>query len=325
MRDVAEHAGVSLKTVSRVINLEAGVRPAVQRRVEESVVALGFRRNVAARSLRTGHRIGTIGLVVADLMNPFYSGVARAVEGVADRHNAVIIIGSSVEDPTRERQVVVSLLHRPVDGMIVVPAGGDHCYLESKRRMGAQIVFLDRPAGMIDADAVLLDNVGGARRAVSHLISRGHRRIGFVGDAPGIWTAQERLGGYRSALEAAGIPYVPELVRLGSSAVELAESNAGQLLNLEDPVTAIFAGNNRNCIGVLRAVLASGRAVAVVGFDDFELADLLPIPVTVVSYDPGELGRSAAELLFARLAGDSRPPQRIVIPTHLIQRGSGGG
>jgi LacI family transcriptional regulator len=323
MRDVADHAGVSLKTVSRVINAEAGVRPVVQRRVEESVAALGFRRNVAARSLRTGYHIGSIGLVVADLMNPFYSAVAKAVEGVAGRNNAVIIIGSSGEDALRERDLVVNLLHRPVDGMIVVPAGGDHRYLESERRMGAKIVFLDRAAGMIDADAVVLDNVGGARRAVNHLIKRGHRRIGFVGDSPGLSTAQERLEGYRSALEAAGVPYDSDLVRLGSSAVELAESSAGQLLDLEDPVTAIFAANNRNCVGVLRAIRTSGCVAAVVGFDDFELADLLPTPVTVVSYDPGELGRSAAELLFARLAGDSRPPQRIVIPTLLIQRGSG--
>ena len=323
MCDVAGRAGVSLKTVSRVVNMEPGVRPAVQQRVEEAVAALGFRRNVVARSLRTGHHIGSIGLVVADLMNPFYSAVAKAVEGVAGRHNAVIIIGSSGEDALRERELVTNLLHRPVDGMIVVPAGHDHRYLESERRMGAQIVFLDRPAGMIDADAVVLDNFGGARRAVDHLIKRGHRRIGFVGDSPAVQTAQERLEGYRSALEEAGIAYDLELVRLGSSAVELAESAAGQLLALDDRVTAIFAANNRNCMGVLRAVRSSRRLVAVVGFDDFELADLLPIPVTVVSYDPGEVGRSAAELLFARLAGDSRPPQRIVIPTRLIQRGSG--
>jgi len=323
MRDVAEHAGVSLKTVSRVVNMEPGVRPAVQRRVEDSVAALRFRRNLVARSLRTGHHIGSIGLIVADLMNPFYSAVAKAVEEVAGRHNAVVIIGSSGEDALRERELVTNLLHRPVDGMIVVPAGNDHRYLESERRMGARIVFLDRAAGMIDADAVVLDNVGGARRAVNHLIKRGHRRIGFVGDSAAIRTAQERLEGYRGALESAGVSYDSELVRQGSSVVELAESAAGQLLAMNDRVTAIFAANNRNCVGVLRAVRAARRQIAVIGFDDFELADLLPIPVTVVSYDAGEVGRTAAELLFARLAGDSRPPQRIVIPTRLIQRGSG--
>lgn len=323
MRDVGEAAGVSLKTVSRVVNNEPGVRPEMQRRVEDAIVALGFRRNVVARSLRTGHQIGSIGLIVADLMNPFYSSVAKAVEVVAGRHNAVIIIGSSGENAVRERELVINLLHRPVDGLILVPAGNDHRYLESERRLGAQIVFLDRPGGGIDADAVVLDNGGGARRAVDHLIRQGHRRIGFIGDSVTVRTAGERLEGYRAALAAAGIPFDSDLVRLGSPAVEMAETAAGQLLALEDPVTAFFAANNRQCVGVLRAIRTSQGPIAVVGFDDFELADLLRVPVSVIAYDPAELGRAAAELLFSRMAGDSRPAQRIVIPTRLVARGSG--
>ncbi|HEU6439746.1 MAG TPA: LacI family DNA-binding transcriptional regulator [Terriglobales bacterium] len=323
MHDVAAAAHVSLKTVSRVVNRESGVRPETQKRVEDAIASLGFRRNVAARSLRTGHRVVSIGLVVADLVNPFYSSVAKAVEAVAIRHNAVVIIGSSGENATRERELVINLLHRPVDGLIVVPAGGDHLYLEPERRLGAQVVFLDRSGGNIEADAVVLDNLGGAKRAVDHLIRRGHRRVGFVGDSATVRTAVDRLEGYKAALAEAGITYDPELVRLGSSAVEKAETAAGQLLALEDPATAIFAGNNRQCVGVLRAIRAAHRPTAVVGFDDFELADLLPIPVSVIAYDPAELGRAAAELLFSRMAGDARPPQRIVIPTRLIQRGSG--
>ena len=323
MRDVATAAGVGLKTVSRVVNMEQGVRPEMQRRVEDAIVSLGFRRNVAARSLRTGYHMGSIGLLVADLMNPFYSSVAKAVERVAARHDAVIIIVSSGENATRERELVLNLLHRPVDGMIVVPAGSDHRYLESERRRGAQIVFLDRSGGHIEADAVVLDNFGGAKLAVDHLIRRGHKRVGFVGDSTTVQTAVERLEGYTAALAAAAIPYDPALVRLGSPAVELAETAARQLLALENRATAIFAANNRQCVGVLRAMRASQRQVALVGFDDFELSDLLPIPVSVVAFDPAELGRAAAELLFSRMAGDTRPPQRIVIPTRLIQRGSG--
>jgi LacI family transcriptional regulator len=207
--------------------------------------------------------------------------------------------------------------------MIVVPAGSDHRYLESERRRGAQIVFLDRSGGHIEADAVVLDNFGGAKLAVDHLIRRGHKRVGFVGDSTTVQTAVERLEGYKAALAAAAIPYDPALVRLGSPAVELAETAARQLLALENRATAIFAANNRQCVGVLRAMRASQRQVALVGFDDFELSDLLPIPVSVVAFDPAELGRAAAELLFSRMAGDTRPPQRIVIPTRLIQRGSG--
>jgi LacI family transcriptional regulator len=323
MYDVAQAAGVSIKTVSRVVNMEPGVRPEMQRRVEAAIVGLGFRRNVAARSLRTGDRIGSIGLLVADLMNPFYSSVAKAVEGVAARHDAVVIIASSGENATRERELVLNLLHRPVDGMIVVPAGSDHRYLEPERRRGAQVVFLDRSGGHIEADAVVLDNFGGAKLAVDHLIRRGHKRVGFVGDSTTVRTAVERLEGYKAALADAAIPYDPELVRLGSPAVEMAETAARQLLALTNGATAIFAANNRQCVGVLRAMRASQRQVALVGFDDFELSDLLPIPVSVVAFDPAELGRAAAELLFSRMAGDTRPPQRIVIPTRLIQRGSG--
>jgi LacI family transcriptional regulator len=305
------------------VNLESGVRPELQRRVEGAIAALGFRRNVAARSLRTGRHIGSVGLVVADLMNPFYSSVAKAVEGVAERHGDVMIIVSSGEDATRERELITNLLLRPVDGLIVVPAGNDHRYIEPERRMGAHIVFLDRSGGGIDADSVVLDNVRGARLGVDHLIRQGHRRVGFVGDSAGVRTAGERLEGYREALASADIPYDPELVRLGSPAVELAETAARQLLDLDDPATAVFAANNRQCIGVLRAIRAAQRSVAVVGFDDFELSDLLPVPVSVIAYDPAELGRAAAELLFSRMAGDARPPQRIVIPTRLVQRGSG--
>ncbi len=184
-------------------------------------------------------------------------------------------------------------------------------------------MFVDRPAAGIQADAVVLDNLEGARRAIQHLVALGHRRIGFVGDSEGLPTAQERLAGYRLALSEAGIAFDPAIVRGGSPRSELAEVATRQLLTSEDPPTAIFAENNRNCIGVVRAVRSLGRAVGVVGFDDFELADLLAVPVTVVAYDPGELGRAGAELLFARMGGDLRPPQRIVIPTRLVVRGSG--
>lgn len=323
MRDVAELAGVSVKTVSRVFNRAPNVRADVSERVETAVVSLGFRRNIVAKNLRTGVATSSIGLVIADLRNPFYAAIAMGVEAVANRHLATMTIGSSAEDLVRERQLVTELLERHVDGLIVVPTGGDHSYLEPQRRLGVHIVFVDRPATGIDADAVVLDNVGGARRATQHLLGLGHRRIGFVGDSEIVQTAQERLAGYRLALDEAGVPFDPALVRFGSPRSELAEVAARQLLSGDDPPTAIFAENNRNCIGVIRVLRSIERPVGVVGFDDFELADLLATPVTVVGYDPGELGRAGAELLFSRMGGDVRPPQRIVIPTRLIVRGSG--
>jgi LacI family transcriptional regulator len=323
MHDVAELAGVSLKTVSRVFNHNPNVRPAVRGRVERAAVSLGFRRSIVAKNLRTGLPTSSIGLVIADLLNPFYGAIATAVEAVANRHSATMILGSSGEDVVHEQQIVTGLLDRHVDGLVVVPTGGDHSYLEPQRRLGVHVVFVDRPATGIDADAVVLDNVGGAHRATRHLLNLGHRRIGFVGDSEILTTVQERLAGYRLALDEAGVAFDPVLVRFGAPRTELAEVAARQLLAANDPPTAIFAENNRSCIGVIRALRSIDRPIGLVGFDDFELADLLAAPVTVVGYDPGELGRAGAELLFARMGGDVRPPQRIVIPTRLIVRGSG--
>lgn len=312
---------MSLKTVSRVVNHEGGVRPDTAARVATAIAALGFRRNDMARVLRQGQASRTIGLVIEDVANPFYSAITRAVEEVARKRGYLLIAGSSDEDPAAERELLRLLCERRVDGLLVVPAGGDHRFLIPELRMGTAAVFMDRPAGSLDADTILIDNVGGARRAVEHLLARGHRRIGMVGDAGTIFTATERRRGYVEAVAAAGIPVDEALLRLGSHDAVAADAAARALLALPDPPTAIFAGNNRITIGALRAIRASRPGTALVGFDDFELADLLSI--TVVAHSPAEMGRQAAELLCRRLDGDRSPPQRIVLPTRLIPRGSG--
>jgi LacI family transcriptional regulator len=323
MSDVARVAGVSLKTVSRVVNDEAGVRGATAERVQEAIEALGFRRNDAARALRSGQVSRTLGLVIEDIANPFYSGIMRGVEQVAREHGLLVIAGSSDETAERERELVLALCERRVDGLIVVPASGDHSYLLPEMRLGVHAVFLDRPPSRIAADTVLLDNEGGAYAATEHLLAHGHRRIATVGDTPTLFTAAQRLAGYRRALERHGVTVDERLVRLGLHDSAAAERATGDLLAGADPPTAIFAGNNRNTIGAVRAIAAAGRPVALVGFDDFELAELLPVPVSVVASSPLELGRRAAGLLMERLQGLDAPPRRIVLPTTLVARGSG--
>jgi len=323
MRDVADVAGVSLKTVSRVVNMEPGVDDHTAARVEGAIARLAYRRNEVARNLRKGISLALIGLVIEDLANPFYATVARTIEDVARRHGYAVVMASSGEDPEREQELTTGLLQRGVQGLLIVPAGSDHRYLYADRAMRTKAVFLDRPPALIEADSVVLDNIVGARRGVEHLIAHGHRRIAFVGDPPMVQTSVERAEGYRQALKGAGLPVDEALVRLGTPRVDLAEASTRQLLALQDPPTAIFAQNNRNSVGALRAIRALDARVAFVGFDDFELADMLPVPATVVGHDPAEMARAAAELLFGRLAGDQRPPQRIVIPTKLIARGSG--
>ena len=327
MRDVAVRAGVSIKTVSRVVNGEPGVAAITAARVADAVTALGFQRNDLARSLRQGGSSATLGLVIEDVANPFYSAIAQAVEAVARRRGYMVITGSCEEDPDRERDLVSALLRRRVDALLLVPAAAqpEHDWLMRELRDGTPVVFLDRPPRGLDADTVVLDNRGGARRAVEHLVRYGHRRIAFLSDAPWMVTAAERLDGYRSALAEAGVPLDEELVRVGSHDAAQAESAVRELLALPPGrrPTAIFAGNNRHTIGAVRALRGLEREIALVGFDDFELADLLAVPTTVVRHDAQHMGEHAARLAFARLDGDRGGPRHIVVETELVERGSG--
>jgi LacI family transcriptional regulator len=179
-------------------------------------------------------------------------------------------------------------------------------------------VFVDRPPGDVAADTVLVDNVAAAATAVTHLAAHGHHRIAFLGDTPTIFTAAERRTGFREGCAKAGIPFDERLVVMGP---HTGETVAAALRRTD--ATAIVTGNNRITLLALRALAGSVPRPALVGFDDFELADLLSPPVSVVSLDPAELGRAAAELLFARLDGDREPPRRVVLPARLTARGSG--
>jgi LacI family transcriptional regulator len=324
MKDVASRAGVGLKTVSRVVNGESGVTAETRRRVQEAIDALGFRRNDSARVLRKG-RTATVGLILEDLADPFYGPLSRAVEEVARAHDTLLINGSSAQDGSRERELALALCARRVDGLLVVPAGSDHRYLEPEMQAGIATVFVDRPGRGVEADTVLSDNHGGARAGVAHLIAHGHRRIGYIGDVPGIHTSDERLRGYRTAMEEARLPVRPDRVSLGSTAPQRVRQAAEAMLDGPDPVTALLTGNNRVTVTVVR-VLAERRPhrpVALVGFDDFELADLLRPAVTVVAQDPAGLGRVAAQRLFARMDEAQLEPSVVELPTRLVVRGSG--
>jgi LacI family transcriptional regulator len=325
MRDVAERAGVSLKTVSRVINDEPGVAAHTADRVSAAIAELGFQRNDLARSLRQGRSSATIGLVIEDIGNPFYSAIAQAVEHAAREHGCMLITSSCEEDPERERELVRALLRRRVDALLLVPASHEHGYLLRELGDTTPVVFLDRPPQGIDADAVLLDNQGGARMAVEHLVAQGHARIAFVADPDVLYTASERLAGYRAAMRAAGLEADPDLIRLGSHDAAQAESVVRELLALPPGrrPTAIFASNNRHTVGALRALRGLEQEVALVGFDDFELADLLAMPTTVVRHDSQELGMHAAALAFSRLEGAAGPSRQVIVQTELVARGSG--
>src|SRR4051794_2770683 len=327
MRHVAELAGVSLKTGSRGVNCEPGVATATALRVSEAVDRLGFQRNDLARSLRQGGASATLGLVIEDVANPFYSAIAQAVVAAARARAYMVITGSCEEDPDRERDLVLALLRRRVDALLLVPTARmrDHAWLARELGAGTPVVFLDRPPQRLDADTVVLDNRGGARMAVEHLLAQGHRRIAYVADPGELFTAAERLAGYRAAMAAADVRVSDELLRLGSHDAGQAEGAVRELLALPPGrrPTAIFTGNNRHTVGALRALRGLEREIALVGFDDFELAELLAVPTTVVRHDSERMGAEAAALAFGRLDGDGSPPHRVVVATQLVARGSG--
>src|ERR1700716_3130651 len=203
MRDVAALAGVSIKTVSRVVNAEGTVTPGLAAQVLEAVDRLDYRQNLTASSLRRSDgKSATIGVVLEDVANPFSSTLHRAIENVALRRGVLVFAGSSDEDAARERSLVAEFTSRRVDGLIIVPASHDHSYLLSERRAGTAIVFVDRPPSFLDAGTVLTDNEAGVRRGVRHLISHGHRRIGYLGDMQSIATAAMRHQGYLQELAA---------------------------------------------------------------------------------------------------------------------------
>jgi len=316
MKDVAAVAGVSLATVSRVVN-DVPVDPQLASRVHDAVTRLGYRRDAAAAGLRRANRSSrSLGLILDDVSNPFFSAVHRGIEDIARERGVLIFSGSSDDDADLERDLALSFSAHGVDGLAVVPAGHDHRYLERERAAGVALVFVDRPPQRILADAVLSDNVGGVRAAVAHLEAAGHQRIGYLGDRARLFTATERLAGFGGD---------PALVRMDLASCEAAERAARELLEAADAPTALICGQNRVTIGALHALHALGRqaTTALVGFDDVALGDFLSPGLTVIAQDPFALGRHAAELLFARLEGDDSPPRRIVVPTRLIARGSG--
>lgn len=323
MHDVAKLAGVSLKTVSRVVNHEPRVDYQTRARVEAAIAELGFQPNSLASGLRRGQASLTLGLVIEDIGNPFYSQIARGVEEIADQHDYMMIIGSNEKSAARERELVGALLRRRVEGLLIVPTSNDHSYMQPEVEHGTHVVFIDRPSARLAADVILLDNRGGARRGIEYLLAQGHRRIGFIGGDPHVYTGAERLAGYREALAARDIPLDEQLMCFARHDILQAEAATHQLLSLPQPPSAIFADNNRMSVGAIRVLRTRNPRVTLLGFDDIELADTLSLPITVVTHDPTEMGKQAAQLLFDRIAGDKRGPQQLILPTQLIVRGSG--
>jgi LacI family transcriptional regulator len=325
IKDVAALAGVSLKTVSRVINGEPGVSEPLVLRVREAAAQLGYRHNLAASNLRRGHRTQSIGVLLHDLGNAFSATLLRAIEDRARSAGVAVLSASLDDDVERESLLVTDLISRRVDGLIMMPASPDQTYLAAEVRAGLAVVAVDRPVRGADIDTVVVDNRSGATLATRHLLARGHQRVACLTDQSVLWTADERRHGYADALAAASIEYDDSLVVTDLRTEEAAEQAVLALLDQAAPPTAVFAARNNLAVGTVRALRGLGleHQIALVGFDDFPMADLLEPSVTVIAQDVAAVGAQAAELLFARMGGTDDPPRRVDLPTVLIERGSG--
>lgn len=325
MREVAARAGVSIKTVSRVVNGETTVAPDLTERVQAAIEEVGYRPHHAASSLRRlDGRSRTIAVVLENLANPFSAALHRAVVDTARARDVLVLAASSDEDPADERQAVMAFTARRVDGVILMPTSADTSWMAAELAAGTMMVMVDRPADGLDA--VVSDNRGAAARATAHLLRGGHRRIGFLGDLREIYTAQERLLGYRDELEGGAAGELDErLIRQDLHGSEQAEQATIELLTGPQPPTALFTSQNLLTIGAVRGLykLNLHHDVALVGLDDIELGDILEPGITVLAQDPAEIGRLAANQLLARIDGEEGPPSIEVVPTRLIPRGSG--
>lgn len=327
LRDVAEHAGVSFKTVSRVVNGEGGVGAELSERVTRALEHLGYRPDSRARNLRQGAaQTGTIGFVLSDVANPFFSAILRGIDDVAGGRGALVLTGSTDGDPVRESQLVDSFVARRVDGLIVVPtASSIGPSLLDELRRGTPVVFVDLEPEGDDVVTVRTDHRGGAQLATRHLIDSGHRDIACFADDLSIFSAAERVAGFHQAMSAAGLTVPHGRVVNGDFGVSGWRDVATEYLSRADRPTAVFTAQNFVTIGTAHALhdLGLHHTVAQVGFDDVDLADVIEPAITVIPQRPRYLGQLAAQRLFDRADGTKSVGGHDVVPCELVVRGSG--
>jgi LacI family transcriptional regulator len=329
IREVAKLARVGLMTVSRVINNHPRVRPGTLKKVNAAIAALGYQKNEAARLLK-GQRASMIGLIVPDLSDSFFAACAHTIQQIARVHGYMTLVAASERDSELEIQQAELMASRKLSGLLVVTStkDGDE-RLQRLQKTGLAIVAFDRPLAGAQTDAVVVENRAGAEEAVRHFVSHGHKRIACLGYDETVYAVRERVEGYKSAMLAAGLK--PNLA-LGINSLEGTRKWLQAALKSSDRPTAIFAVNHRTATFLLRLLAELGVAVprdmALIGFDDFDLAGVVSPALTTVAQSPAELARRAMALLIDRI-GDHRRgaefiPAKIVLPVSLILRASCG-
>jgi LacI family transcriptional regulator len=329
IKDVARLSGVSSMTVSRVINGSERVSPETRQRVERAIAELGYVPSRLARGL-IRQKTGTLALIVPDVANPFFTLIVRGAEDVARRAGYRMILADTRADLTIERDVIEEMLAHRVDGIMIAPVSDrSKGHLQRLERYGVEFVLIDRTVSGIESDVVTGDNVGGARRLVEHLISLGHRRIGFITESADVSTARDRRDGHEAALAGAGLPYDSNLIVYSTVDPPGGFEGMRRLLELDEPPTAVFTVNNLVALGAIEAVRAHELEVpddiALVCFDDIEYASRLYPFLTVMAQPAETLGRLGTQLLLERIEGRApEQPRVVVLPAQFVVRQSCG-
>jgi LacI family transcriptional regulator len=326
MRDVAQRAGVSVTTVSHVINGTRFVSPELQGRVLEAMKALRFRPNMLARSLRL-KETRIIGLLVPDNVNPFFAQVSRVVEDAGFEAGYSVILCNCDGKLEKELAYVDLLSAKQVDGIIFIATGGDKQIVDLLREIGIPFVMADRQVESADVDIVLVDNFQGGYQATRHLLALGHRRIGCITGPHEATPSADRVRGYRAALAESGFDEEEDLIVTGDFRHDGGELAMLQLLDLAEPPTAVFACNDLMAIGALSALWSRGLRVpeniSLIGFDDIPEARLTIPPLTTVAQPIAEIGKRATEMLIERASSQAPISRRqVTLAVRLVERGS---
>ncbi len=328
IREVAKRAGVSLGTVSNVLNRPEIVAEETRRRVQIAIEEIGFVPNGSARQLRVG-RSQHIGLVVLDVANPFFTEVARGVEDLANQAGYVVILCNSDDSVEKENNYLQVLEQQRTQGVLITPVQSDASYLQRFRERGIAVVLLDRPSRIKDLCSVAVDDVRGGELAAAHLLEQGHQRIAFVHGPLSIRQIADRRRGVLKAIKAAGLNPDHALVDISTPAqtAREGEQSVEKLLSATIKPTAVFCANDLLALGVMRALIKRGisipRDMALVGYDDVEFAGVLSTPLTSIRQPKYELGRTAAELLLDEANNPAtHQHQHIIYQPELIVRES---
>lgn len=325
IKQVAEKAGVSTATISRVLTGRGYVSPERRQIVLDAVKELNYQPNRAARNLR--RRVAQIiGIVISDIQNPFFTSLIRGIEQTIEEDNFTLLLSNSDEDPRRETMQLRTLEAERVSGIIIAPCRSE---AEMLRKLSAQhmpIVLIDRDLTRPKVDAVTVRNLEAASEAVLHLAEMGHRRIAWIGGPARVSTGAERHQGFLQGIEKAGLPIIQEYLQAGDYRQESGYLAMQSLLELPAPPSAVLVGNNLMTLGALQAIhqacLSIPEDMAIVGFDDMPWATSLLPPLTVVAQPTFEMGVTAARLLLGRIANPDLPMRKVILDTRLIIRAS---